>query len=268
MLRMIRIMTDADTQANDDEAPLRPGNDEWRQRFEDIARTITGKDAPLWLVESFVAFEPWIGDDNCAAETLGNRAEARKRLKEIKDAASAILRAVDDSGFRSFLEGPSLGEIDFRLGLLLKDLICRVNKSDARLVSKGAKTKAGRGSAKPPDYLPPKTICAAMIAEAWSIVRGKEPGSRNQQAALAAQLLWIKHPNGLRLKETNLPNIKVVPVDARSWSDRPLSGWRRYFEDAKSPDAASWRRKFRHYLIESKHCEEQFAQAGAANESA
>ena len=187
-------MTDSDTQANNDEAPVRPGNDEWRQRFENIARTITGKDAPLWLVESFVAYEPWIGDDNCAAKTLGNRAGARKRLKEIKDAASAILLAVDDYGFRAFLEGPSLGEIYFRLVLLLKDLICRVDKSDARLVSKGAKTKAGRGIAEPPDYIPPKTICAAMIAEAWSIVRGKERGQE------ISRLRWPPSSSGLSIR--------------------------------------------------------------------
>jgi hypothetical protein len=56
--------------------------------------------------------------------------------------------------------------------------------------------------AVPPGYFPPKTYCAAVIAEAWSFVHGVEPAPKNQKAAAAAHLLWRESLEGLSMEET------------------------------------------------------------------
>jgi hypothetical protein len=259
-------MTDGNFQPKNDAARIRARHVEWRQRFGDIVSAIMGQNVtaestPLWLIEFFVQWD-WIGDDRSANATLLSRVEALKRLKKVRKASDDILSALNDSVFRSFLEGPSFGRIDSGLPRLLEDLVSRINKSEALLVDEAGNAKAGRGKAEPPAYLSPKTACATMIAEVWHFIHGKEPGSRNQQAALAAQLLWMKTPNELPKKATNRPQIEEVPVDDRSWGGQPLNGWRRHFEEAKGPDALWRRKKFRHDLGARKKSDEYFARAG------
>jgi hypothetical protein len=75
----------------------------------------------------------------------------------------------------------------------------RVAPAKAWLVNEYGKTKAGRGKAAPPGYFTPKTHCAATVLEAWSLVHGVEPASRNLKIAFAAHLLWTQ---SVSLEET------------------------------------------------------------------
>ena len=76
-----------------------------------------------------------------------------------------------DVGAAGFLDAASPGTIPDRLAIcrLISDLVRRAEEGVSWLVTEGGKTKAGRSRAVPPGYFPPKTYCAAIIAEAWKL---------------------------------------------------------------------------------------------------
>ena len=187
----------------------------------------------------------------------------RKTLEGVRAAAALILSALNDGETRGFLDAASSGAIPDRLAIyrLMSDLVRRAEEGISWLVTEGGKTKAGRSRAVPPGSFPPKTYCAAIIAEAWSFVHGVEPAPKNQKAAAAAHLFWRESLEGLSMEETKLALEWMRAKDAKkSWGE-PLNGWRRHFKQAKEPHVSEMRKEIRRHLTEGKRQAEMFANA-------
>src|ERR1700730_7126015 len=129
------------------------------------------------------------------------------------------------------------------------------------VVTEDGETKVDRNRAVPPGYFPPKTYCAAIIAEAWSFVPGVEPAPKNQKAAAAAHLLWRESLEGLSLEETKLALEWMLAKDAKKSWGGPLKGGRRHFKQAKEPHVSETRKEIRRHLTECKRQAEMFASA-------
>jgi hypothetical protein len=150
--------------------------------FADVARLIAGGDAPPWLVETLKRWGPSVAVARGVDLLQPTRSEMKKRLQAVKDAAALIVNALNDSAMREFLDAGALGKIRYhgQIDHMLRDLVRRGEEGAALLAAADGKTKAGRNKALPPEYIPPKTFCAAIIAEAWSSIRGVEPTPKNQ----------------------------------------------------------------------------------------
>jgi hypothetical protein len=100
------------------------------------------------------------------------------------------------------------------------------------LVTKDGKTKAGRNKAEPPGYFPPKTLCAALILEAWRFIHGFAPAPKNQTAAAAAELYWNVSIGRVSIEPAKAALERIVDQEPKSWGDR-LNGWRHHLKQAK-----------------------------------
>ena len=232
--------------------------------YEKVALAITGDDPPAWLVKFLKMWGPCLAvDRGVAAVKTPTRAHMRKTLEGVRAAAALILSALDDGETRGFLDAASPGTIPDRLAIcrLMSDLVRRAEEGISWLVTEGGKTKAGRNRAMPPGSFPPKTYCAAIIAEAWSFVHGVEPAPKHQKAAAAAHLFWRESLEGLSMEETKLALEWMRAKDAKkSWGE-PLNGWWRHFKEAKEPHVSEMRKKIRRHLTECKRQAEMFANA-------
>jgi hypothetical protein len=75
--------------------------------------------------------------------------------------------------------------------------------------------------------------CALLIAEAWKFFRGDYPGSRNAEAARAAEEYW-----------------RLAGCERQSWGGKP-NAWRPHFEEAESQNIEELRREYIRHLKES-----------------
>src|SRR3984893_343680 len=109
--------------------------------------------------------------------------------------------------------------------MALDERSCATRRRKRLLARDGRwRDQGGRGRAVPPGYFPPKTYCAAVIAEAWSFVHDVEPAPKNQKAAAAAHLLWSESLEGLSMEETKLALEWMLAKDAKkSWGEPALA---------------------------------------------
>ena len=221
--------------------------------FADVARLIAGDEAPPWLVETLKRWGPPVAVARGVDLLQPTRSEMKKRLQAVKDAAALIVNALNDGAIREFLDADAQGKIPYhgQIDHMLRDLVRRGDEGLALLAAADGKTKAGRNKAFPPEYFPPKTFCAAIIAEAWSFIRGVEPAPKNRQAAAAADLFWRVLMDDLRIEPTREPLERIVAKEAKSWGNR-LNGWRHHFKQARKPAVAKIRQEFRRHLVEDK----------------
>jgi hypothetical protein len=110
-----------------------------------------------------------------------------------------------------------------------------------------------------PGVLPPKYLCAALIAESWAFFHDEEPPPKNQHAAAAADAFW--HASGHFIFDGIKHNHEANAADsywralgnkATSWGGDRLNGWRPYLEKAGAPSLAATRAEFRRHLVEAK----------------
>src|SRR5580692_11029031 len=189
--------------------------------YEKVARAITGDDPPAWLVKFLKMWGPCLAVDRGVAAVKTPTRAHMRKTLEGVRAAAALILSALDDG----------------------------------------ETKAGRSRAVPPGSFPPKTYCAAIIAEAWSFVHGVEPAPTNQKAAAAAHLFWRESLEGLSMEETKLALEWMRAKDAKkSWGE-PLNGWWRHFKEAKEPHVSEMRKEIRRHLTEGKRQAEMFASA-------
>jgi hypothetical protein len=106
---------------------------------------------------------------------------------------------------------------------MLRDLSRRSEEAISRLVTKDGKTKAGRNKAEPPGHISPKTSFAAFILEAWSFIRGVEPGPKNQKAAAAAELYWNVSTGHVSIEPTKAALKRIVDQEPKSWGEHSLN---------------------------------------------
>jgi len=207
--------------------------------FADVARFVAGSDAPPWLAAHFERWAPSLKVDRFVYEMRPTKAEMKKRLAEVRDAALLLRDALNDTPIREFLEIAPLGPIEFRgvFDQMVQELAGRAERAMAStlLSTETGKTKAGRTRAMPPDASSAKLFCAALVAEAWAYFYHSDPPPRNQDAAREADAYW-----------------RAAGGETNSWTV-PLNGWRPYFQQVQEPSVATVRREFRRHLVEAAH---------------
>ena len=187
--------------------------------YREIAELVAGSEAPPWLPGCLYELAISLALDRHVHNRLSGRADMRKILCAIGDAAALIQRGLGDATVRNFLEDaplglgaiPNLGELD----RALRNLASRAGKASTspRLVDEEGNTKAGPGRATTSRSFSSKVYCALLICEVWRHFNGRYPGVRSRKAAQAAEILW--HATG----------------GAREgWGTDHLSAWRPYFE--------------------------------------
>jgi hypothetical protein len=231
---------------NEEDAPA--------QSFADVARKITGGDAPAWLVDTLKNWAPCLAIDRGVAFRQPGRSEMKKKLQGVGSAAELIVSALHDGATRGFLDAATPGGIPYRgqIDHMLRDLVRRAEDGIESLSTADGKTKAGRNKAVPPGSFHPKTLCAALILEAWTFVHEVEPAPKNQEAAAAADLFWNASMEDLGIEPAKERIEKTVTKEAKSWGER-LNGWRHHFKQAKEPAVSNNRQEIRRYLKEGKH---------------
>ena len=208
--------------------------------YREIAELLAGHDAPPWLPCCLYEWAVSVELDNRIGERQPTRAEMRELLRRVREAAAFLCRALGESSIRNFLEEEPADPIQYH-GLLdryLRDLAARAVRASnsPTLADEAGKTKAGKGRAATPDALSARTYCALLIVEAWNHFRGGYPGSRNREAARAAEIFW---------RATGAEEIETE--DDRD----PLTAWRRHFDKAKAPRGGEHiRQEFRRHLEE------------------
>jgi hypothetical protein len=190
--------------------------------FHDVARTIAGPNAPSWLAP----FLEWLSQgsvyDRLFQKQLPTRTIIRNRLREIVKAAATLQSNLRDPNVVRFLKAVKPNWMAPNPGLALKDLSERAAVACAlpRLSKGDGTVSRGRGKAMAPGALSPKDVCAAIIAELWKHFRRRYPGSRNLQAATAAENFWVasggKWTTGIDPIETWRPHFVSVKLNESS----------------------------------------------------
>jgi hypothetical protein len=207
--------------------------------YGDLAVLIVPKDTPKWLPALF----EWSGqglraDINFEKKRLGRRG-VKIRLEKFGAAADLLARELQFySPIKEFLELDSQGLIKnlHKLIKRLEDLSYRAEfaVSSPILSQEDGKTSAGRNRALPPRTLTARIRCAALIAETRVFFERHGNGSRNKEAALAAEIYW-RASGGKPSNQLNEPTV-----------------WRRHFEavarDAENESITRLRRSWRKHL--------------------
>jgi hypothetical protein len=205
--------------------------------FEPVAELLTPK-PPAWLAEQLYRWAPSVRLDQAVQMHQPSRADMRTNLAKINSAAELLSRELAKPAVREFLEPRTMGPIQ-KFGYLQRMLldICdraeRASQSPA-LVNAEGQTKAGKGRAVPEGTSSPQVYCALVIAETWKFFKDNYPGSRNAEAARAAEEYW-----------------RLAGCERQSWGDKPLNAWRRHFEEAASQNMDELRREYIRHLNES-----------------
>ena len=206
--------------------------------YREIAELLARRDAPPWLPRCLYEWALSVELDYRVGERQPTRAEIRELLRQVREATAFLCRALGESSIRNFLEEKPADPIHYH-GLLdryLRDLAARATRASnsPSLADEAGKTKAGKGRAATPDAFSARTYCALLILEAWNLFRGSYPGSRNREAARAAEIFW--RAAGAE---------KIQTEDDRD----PLTAWRRHFDKAKMPRVGEHiRQEFRRRL--------------------
>jgi hypothetical protein len=222
--------------------------------FEDVARKITGGDAPQWLTKFLRDWASSLALDRGVAFRQPTKSQMKERLQGVQNAAKLIVDALNDGATRDFLDASTTGKLPYhgQIDHMLRDLIRRSGEGVALLSTSDGKTRRGREKALPPDSFLPKTFCAAIIAEAWNFINGAEPAPKNQQAATAADFFWDLSFGVVRMDVTEAALQRIVNREPKSWGNR-LNSWRSHFEQAKEPAVSNIRQEIRRHLVEGKH---------------
>jgi hypothetical protein len=191
----------------------------FRPNFAQVAELIV-RSPPPWLP----AFLEWLAQDLRADRILESsrqtKAQTKKRLASLRDAARLILRELEAYPFRDFLEMEPLGLIRDTYGLrvALSEIEDRAVRSAALPVftKTTGETRSGRVKALAPDHVSARVLCAARTAELWLFFHNVEPGPKGPRAQRVAQAYWLA--SGGPFKS----------------SGNPLNGWADPFRKVKS----------------------------------
>lgn len=208
--------------------------------YEEISKLIAGEDGPPWLPKFLSRWAPSLTIDRNVQVRQPGRADMRKILRTIGEAAALITRGLGESSVREFLEDGPLGPMPY-VGVLdhaLRDLEARASQAQGspHLVNSKGITKAGRGRAAPSGAFPPQIYCALFIAEVWRHFHSEYPTIRDKSAAQAADSFW--RATGKRRKE---------------WGNSPLPAWRHHFQRARAlKSTENVRAEIRRHLLETE----------------
>lgn len=207
-----------------------------RAKLDDVAeaaRKIAGCEPPPWFTENLL-HAAVLGLRECHKidKAYVPVTKMRLRLKTIRDAAELLfdeLHRFEVIGLLPLLEGCEY--LNETVQTLKEIKECAATQVEALPTSRGRKTIAAVFEVQSTTV-----VCASLVVEAWTLMRGKPPGVGNPQAAEAAEALW---------RATGGPD-----RERGDGSDGTVTArWRRPFQDAlrlKEPDRARLRDHLSH----------------------
>jgi hypothetical protein len=215
--------------------------------FATVASRFVSTEAPNWLPNLLRDWAPSLMMDRAVHEAQPTKAQMRKRLGEIAEAAVLLQQALQDAPTKEFLELEGHVQIENIGGL---DHALRTIRERATLAAQSPRISAasgtarrGRGKALPTGALSPKIFCAIIVSEIWKYLHGRYPGAKNGKAAAAAQAYWLASGG-----------------ESAGWGSDPLSGWRDYFVGAKAPAGDKLRQEVRRHCIEHSHLNQMLSE--------
>lgn len=221
--------------------------------YQEAARLIAGKKraVPSWFAEHLRRWASSLFLDAAVYRKQPGRAEILQRIRMVRDVVQFLGQSLVEGPILEFLEAAPGGRIESRGMLLeqLKQLAARAERAlgSPSLVTEKGVAKPGRGRALPPGATTPEAYCAALIAEAWNYLRGRELASGNKQAQAAAASLWAIATKGRRPR-----------------ADEPEARWRIHLGKATSPELSDIRAEFRRHMIESANIYRMLAEENSA----
>jgi hypothetical protein len=193
-------------------------------------------DMPPWLPEMLSAWAPSVAMSRGVHVMQPSKATMRKGLAEVSDAAAKLLRALRHTPTREFLELEGNVRIENRGGL--EHALDAISKAAAdagaspRISAAPDKGKRGAGRALPATATSPKPPCVMIVGEIWKYVHGDYPGARNIRATKAAEAYW-----------------RASGGHSEGWGSTRYSGWRKHFEEARSPLQEKMRKEIHRHCV-------------------
>lgn len=205
--------------------------------FEDVARLIAGNknSAPKGLVECLRVQGASLCHVRQTEKVQPSRTAARKQLIDVRKAALILLEALDpdapppmtstarrkretaQEAILSALDEAGDSPLDLTGGL-----VARLQNISARAELAAASVPGGGGAGKfapRQGGLSSKEICALVVAEAWKMVRGVNPGHNNGAVHEAVDTYW-----------------RAATREESIGSDASFGAWERHLKKAKSAD--------------------------------
>jgi hypothetical protein len=149
------------------------------------------------------------------------KAGMRKELIKVSSAAAYLLRSLQDTPTKEFLEiegGIRIENIGGLYNTLRGISECAARAANSpRISATSTTTKRGSGKALPEGAYSPITFCAVFISEVWKYLFGDYPAPRNRRAAAAADAYW-----------------RATGGKTAGWGSDPLVRWRHQFKLARS----------------------------------
>jgi hypothetical protein len=173
-------------------------------------------------------------------EMWPTRIEMHEDLCEAWDLAFRLRNVLKKAPLAGFLATNSKYGTEERVTALCEDLFeFSLNAAEARrspaLVGEDGQLLSGAGKPLLPGDMPPKYVCAAIIAEVISfLVERGVPTPSQTNAQMAAHLYWTAWPRG--------------PKKRKGWGSHPQKGWGRYFDAADDERLSPLRQEVRRHL--------------------
>jgi hypothetical protein len=213
--------------------------------FEAVAKLIT-RDPPKWLAMHLRDWAPSIFMAYGVDQRQPTRAEMKKILDSISNAAALLQRALAASSVSEFLDAGGQGPMEavgtFRM--MASEVHMRAGAA-ARLpniINARGKARAGKGRALPDRAISAQTYCALLIAETSKWFRGEYPAARSMEAAQAIDLYW-----------------KLAGGQKDSWGKDTLTSWRYHLTKALKVEAKMERAEYHRHLTEAERSAAYFA---------
>ena len=220
---------------------ISPGGEERERerkaKMRVVAQLITGSDTPpSWLIDLLSNWSFEVASAHSIETMLPTRLELHDTLETIEDLATKLSELLQSPMTQAFLATGAGKENEHYIkdGLPFLTMLMRdayQAKNSPRLLSPDGKVQRGAGRPHLPGRMPPKYVCAALIAEAWSFFHdGEDPKPSDQKAQEAAGRFYgAWFPGG-------------------GWGINKLKGWKTYLESVRHPDLKNTRKEFGRHL--------------------
>ena len=210
---------------------------EHKAKMQVVAKLITGSDTPpSWLIDLLSHWSFDVARAHTVETMLPTRSELYDTLEAIEGSATKLSELLQCSMTQGFLASGAGRENQeyIKDGLSFLSELMRdawKAKNSPRLLSPNGKVQRGAGRPHLPVRMPPKYLCAALIAEAWAFFHeGEDPKASDQKAQAAAERFYgAWFPSG-------------------GWGTNKLKGWTTYLESVRHPDLKDDRKEFGRHL--------------------
>ena len=206
--------------------------------FEAVAQLIVSN-SPEWLAEELMRWAPTIFLSYAVEKRQPKRAQMKKILTAVSDAAALLIRALREAPVCEFLNAGGDGPMDkpSNFQWILREIQSRAERAGKlpNLVGSDGQLKAGRGRAMPDGATSAQTFCALYIAEVWKWFHGEYPPSDNKRAGEAIDRYWAASGG-----------------EKQSWGNKSINSWRHHLKKSRKAQDQGMRAEICRHLDAAK----------------